>query len=150
MHLLLEQHLPPRTHTHTHLLTFRVHHFAVAMPRANCPGTAGSLRLHTICCFFGSLSVAHTNIFSFRRLAVLSLPHFCLTLLSVTHTHSQTHTEFSPPPLLTVLTEREASISRVISLSGCGSSEEEYKWRMKLWRRMRRRQEAWDGNDEWP
>lgn len=104
MHLLLQQHLP---HLHTlahilrdtHLLTFSVHHFAVAMPRAHCPGTAESLELHTTCWFFRSPSVAHTNIFSSLLLSVLT-PSLLLSVLR-TQTHSlsplHTHTEFSPP-----------------------------------------------------
>lgn len=112
-----------RSHTLTHirwdahLLTFSVHHFAVAMPRAYCPGTAESLKLHTTCWFFRSPSVAHTNIFS------PSCRSHSLFFVSVLHTQTHslsplhTHTEFSPPPpVLTVLTEGEASISRVISL----------------------------------
>lgn len=91
-----------RSHTLTHirwdahLLTFSVHHFAVAMPRAYCPGTAESLKLHTTCWFFRSPCVAHTNIFS------PSCRSHSLFFLSVLHTQTHslsplhTHREFSP------------------------------------------------------
>lgn len=80
----------------THPLTFAVHPFAVAMPRAHCPLTAKSFKLHTTCWFFSDPSVAHADIFSSCSLTVLaSFPSFSL-YLALSPTLSNTHTLSHP------------------------------------------------------
>lgn len=129
MNLLLQQHLP-HLHTHEHTPEHTPTHLSFITLLLLCPElTVHAQQDHSSYTQPpGSLAVplSHTLTSSLLAALLFSLPLFLYLSLSHTYTHSlplslslthtYKHTVISLPPLLTVLTEREASISRVISL----------------------------------